>query len=105
MKISQEEYNKALLIVLQYESQISNNERETLKRENYKKSIDEMLPNGLKNMILILNQIDDLGIDLKMTVAEFILLNINWEHYFKIRNFGSARKNRFRSFLKEYQIK
>ena len=55
MKISQEEYNKALLIVLQYESQISNNERETLKRENYKKSIDEMLPNGLKNMILISN--------------------------------------------------
>lgn len=105
MKISQEEYNKALLIVLQYESQISNNERETLKRENYKKSIDEMLPNGLKNMILILNQIDDLGIDLKMTVAEFILLNINWEHYFKIRNFGGARKSRFRSFLKEYQIK
>lgn len=105
MKISEEEYKKALLIVLQYESEISKKTRENSKRNNYVKSIDTVFSTGLTNLLSTLDSVDNLGIDSKMTVAEFILLNIDWERYFIIRNFGNVRKKELRNFIKEYQIK
>lgn len=105
MIISDEEYQKALKIVIQYESEYCKNERETLKRENYKKPLEDILHYGLQNIIRDLNFDYTLGIDLKMTVGEFILLDINWEYYLNTNRFGDARKNKFRNFLKEYKLK
>jgi hypothetical protein len=74
MKISEEENQKALSIVAQY-----NRENENVDKESYKKPLQDFFPKAVNELIYFINEEHNLGITLTMPIRDFILLDIDWQ--------------------------
>ena len=101
MKISEEEYKKALMIVLEYESSLVNEAETILKRNNYTKPLKDLLSNRLMDQLNVSN----IGINPNTLVIDFILMDICLYELLRKRKFGLKQRKELSAFLKEYQIK
>ncbi len=101
MKISEEEYKKALKIVLKYERSLKHENDAILKRNNYTKLLQDVVSVRLMNCL----QCADIGVKLNTSVIDFVLMDISVSDLFQARNFSLKSRKELRAFLDEYQIK
>lgn len=108
MKISEEQYQAALSIVLEYENEIDRNGRLQLKRENYKKPLFEVAPKQFCFMVKEYGIKDKdnnpFNTDL-LSVHDFFSLDIDYYKLLKRFGISSVRLKHFRAFISEYSFK